>query len=206
MKSLTFALALAVLPAYGQTPPRRETPVLLYTNFEHDPPASVVDALHSELEAIMRPIGLEFEWRSLSGPRLKEAAAELVVVSFKGRCDAGRLGHAKPDVQALGITHMSDGVILPFSDIDCDAVRLFVQRELLRAPEAEHARTYGRAVARVVAHELYHVLAQTPRHGSNGLAKGLYRVQELLDPGLFFEESETFLLRACTHPALQVEK
>lgn len=205
MKVPIFALALAVLPAYGQTPPGRDIPVVLYADFERNPPAAVADAIHSELEAIMRPIGLEFEWRSLSAPRLKEASAELVVVSFKGRCDAGRLGHAKPAVHALGITHMSDGVILPFSDIDCDAVRLFVQRELLRTPQADHARTYGRAVARVLAHELYHVLAQTAHHGSNGLAKGLYRVQELLDPNVFFEESETFLLRACTHPALQVE-
>jgi hypothetical protein len=32
------------------------------------------------------------------------------------------------------VTHISDGVVLPFTDIDCEATRLFLQKSLLHSP------------------------------------------------------------------------
>ena len=75
---------------------------------------------------------------------------------------------------ALGWTHVSDGAILPFSEIDCDRIREFVQKELLYWKPAEREEVLGRAMARVVAHELYHIFANTPHHGSDGVAKAAY--------------------------------
>ena len=50
----------------------------------------------------------------------------------------------------------------------------------------ERNRRYGRALGRVVAHELYHILANTTDHSRHGLAKALLTVSELvLDPCRF---------------------
>jgi len=193
MKTLVVCLALGVLPAFGGS---RDVPIRLYTEFQHTPPDAVLDAIQEELANILGPLGLEFEWRSLALTQGNEVSTELAVIHFKGRCDTANLepldGHPGP----LGWTHMSDGEILPFSDIDCDGIRVFVQRELLGLPEPERPAAYGRAVARVLAHELYHIFARTTKHASWGIAKAAYSVQDLLAAKIQFEKKECDLLRA----------
>ena len=51
-------------------------------------------------------------------------------------------------------------------------------------------------LGRVVAHELYHIFAKTTRHGSWGIAKAAYTVDELLCPKFEFEKRESNMLRA----------
>ncbi len=207
MKALLLCLVLGALPGISQNrvPPVTVTvaashvplvPIALYTHFDHEIPEGVVEALHSEVESIMEPIGLNLEWRSLNGVRGNEVSVELAVLTFKGHCDVGGLvARNDPNPGALGWTHVSDGVILPFSDMDCDRIRNFVQRELLsvRTPDREEA--FGRALGRVVAHELYHIFANTSRHGSCGVGKSTYTVQELLAEDFQFEGRETNALR-----------
>ena len=96
---------------------------------------------------------------------------------------------------ALGWTHVSDGTILPFSDIECDRIRGFIQKDLLAVRPEEREDAYGRAVARVVAHELYHIFANTSHHGSCGVGKSAYTVQELLSDDFQFEAKESMALR-----------
>ena len=103
---------------------------------------------------------------------------------------------------ALGWTHVSDGAILPFSEIDCDRIRQFVQKELLYRKPAEREEIFGRAIARVVAHELYHIFANTHHHGSDGVAKAAYTVQELLSDDFVFEEAQGTALRSSVPPKI----
>ena len=196
MKALfVFCLVLGALPGLGGSRQTTVAPIALYTTFQHAPPAAVVLALHDELETIMRPLGLRFEWRSLSAVSGDAVAVELAVLSFKGRCDAGSLQPQRVASGALGWTHVSDGIILPFSDVDCDRIRAFVQKDLRAIGGGEREAVFGRAVARVVAHELYHIFANTSRHGSCGIGKAAYTVQELLAADFQFEPPESEALR-----------
>ncbi len=70
--------------------------------------------------------------------------------------------------------------ILPFSEVDCDGLRVFLQRGLLGLRAQDRALAYGRAVGRVLAHELYHIFADTKHHGSCGIAKEAFSSQDLL--------------------------
>jgi hypothetical protein len=148
---------------------------------------------------------MTFEWRSLDGVRGNELSVELAVLTFKGRCDiAGLSPHIVSNPGALGWTHVSDGAILPFSDVDCDRIRTFIQKELLsvRAPDREES--YGRALGRVVAHELYHIFTNTGKHGSCGVGKAAFTIQELLSDEFQFEERESLALRTSkAHSALE---
>jgi len=196
MNVLAFCLALGVLPAFGETLLGRVAPITLYSNFQNEPPQTIREAIHDELEQIMSPIGMQFEWRSLSGVRGSEVSVELAVVTFKGRCDTASLAARSAQLGALGWTHISDGSILPFSDVDCDRIRGFIQLALLALPREEREEAFGRAVGRVLAHELYHIFANTQKHGSSGVAKESYTVEDLMAPDFVFEEKQSRALRA----------
>jgi hypothetical protein len=196
-----MAATLPAVSAENQAPP-----VALYTSFLHSPSRAVEGILQDEVESIMAPMGMHFEWRSLASSRGTEVAAELAVITFKGRCDiAGLLPHSEAP-GALGWTHVSDGVILPFSDIDCDRIRTFVQRDLLLLKAEDREEAFGRAVGRVLAHELYHIFAHTAHHASEGVAKSSYTVQELLCDEFQFDEHETLALRSANGRSLAPEK
>jgi hypothetical protein len=198
MTAWMCGLALAGVPLLGgqaKVPLAPTAPIALYSGFEQAPPQAVETALHEELDSIMTPLGLRFEWRDLHGARLEKPAVELAVVSFKGRCDVSGLVRRAATPGPLGWTHISDGSILPFSDVDCGGIRAFLQSDLLEIPAAAREAAFGRALARVLAHELYHVFADTTRHGSFGIGKEAYSARDLLENGFRFENRESKALR-----------
>jgi hypothetical protein len=167
----------------------------LYAQFQQEPPEMVLASLQAELRTILEPLGMSFEWRDLDLSRGNEVSTELAIIHFKGDCDVKELAPVAVFPGPLGWTHITDGEILPFTDVSCDSIRLFVQRDLLRLPERDREAAFGRAVARVLAHELYHIFANTTKHGSWGIAKAAYSVDELLCPKLQFEKRESNVLR-----------
>jgi hypothetical protein len=181
MNVRAMALLLAALPAAGGTRVA-ELPVAFYTSFEQPASPAVVEAMRTELRSILAPSGMRFEWRTLDHVSGSEVSSELAVLTFKGRCDVEGLSFRSAAVGALGWTHVTDGVILPFADIDCDHLRLFLQRELIYLSAAEREVAFGRALARVVAHELYHIFVRTADHASDGICKSAFSMQELLAP------------------------
>ena len=174
-----------------QTPPA----ITVYTQFEHPYSTISIDTMREELRAIMSPLGLDFTWRDLSRSHGNEVSVELVVVTFKGTCemDDGRTARGKQELS--GWTHMSDGAILPFSDVDCDKIRRFISPEVRSMDRKDRDLTYGRAIGRVLAHELYHIFTNTTRHASWGVAKAFYTSKELASVQFQFQEKDTNALR-----------
>ena len=195
MKLIWFCLLAGVIPGCSETRVATFAPITLYTQFEQVPPVGVLEALRAEVESIMAPIGLRFQWRNLDKAGGHEVSAELAVVTFKGRCDAAGLSTRSRFEGALGWTHVSDGQILPFTDISCDRVRQFTQSGLLAFRSDDRAAKYGRALGRVLAHELYHIFANTMRHGSIGVAKESYSMQDLLADDFLFQAKESRMLQ-----------
>jgi hypothetical protein len=193
-KTVVLSLLLAALPAVGQER-RADPPIALYTSFQQPVPPMVLQVLRDELDGLMEPALLHLEWRSLNGVSGSEVASELAVVKFLGRCDVEGLEMRSGHPGALGWTHVSDGVILPFADVDCDRIRSFVQKELMFVHATEREEVFGRAVARVLAHELYHIFTQTAHHGSDGVGKSAFTVQELLSDDFQFHGKEAGMLK-----------
>lgn len=194
MKPLFLCLIVAGLPVFGGQPVS-VAPLAVFTSFEQQPPRAVVDAVQMEVKNIMQRTGLPIEWRSMGGPERSAPAVELAVVNFRGRCDLAGFAPAQVNSGALGWTHVSNGVILPFSEVDCAKVRGFLQHALVGVPRDLREQAYGRALGRVLAHELYHVLAGS-RHGSDGIAKPAYTVAELMADEFVFEDREVQTLRS----------
>ena len=204
MKAPFLWLVLAALPALGEHQEISLAPIVLYMQFQQPPPAAVADALKAEVDSIMRPSGLRFTWRELLAARGSDFSVALAVVTFKGRCDVTGLDPHTSYAGPLGWTEISNEVILPFAEVDCQSVRDFIQRQLLRMPAKSREAAYGRALGRVLAHELYHIFAKTTKHGSCGVGKSKFTVEELLSVSLQFEAGELLALRTSeTHTALE---
>ena len=152
---------------------------MVYVQFDQEPAAGVTGAARKELAAIATAASAGFEWYPLAESLGKEISPGAAVLTFRGRCDVRDLGRGTYS-GSLGRSARVDGVILPFPTVDCDAVRRYVQRDLLMLGELEREAAFGRALGRVAAHELYHVMGKTWAHAECGVGKATYTVRELL--------------------------
>ena len=198
MRKVLFCLVLAALPAVcasGVSVAAKIAPVTLYTDFQQAVPQAVMEALRDEVDSAMSPMGLRFDWHRLSEFRSETVSAAVTVAHFEGNCDVNGLVMRENQPGPLGWTEISNGRILPFMHVDCERVRTFLQTTLLGFRAQDRERAYGRALGRILAHELYHVFGDTPKHASRGVAKEEYSVADLLAPVFQFHEGQTRALR-----------
>jgi len=99
---------------------------------------------------------------------------------------------------------VSPDAVAPATHVDCERVRTFLQTALLVYRPQDRERAYGRALGRVLAHELYRVFGDAPKHVARGVAKESYTVEDLLAADFQFHERQTRALRGSkTLAALQ---
>jgi hypothetical protein len=162
-------------------------------------PAAPIEHMKRELSALMREAGFRVEWRSLdSEQRDSTDGPYLAVLELNGTCGIGPWAPnvaAEVRTSSLASTSVSDGHVLPFSKVNCAVVTRSVMPALLREAGAQRDFLYGRAMARVVAHELYHVLLKTPDHAHTGIARNCFTAEDLLTERFEFEGATLARLR-----------
>jgi hypothetical protein len=194
---IQFLLLFATIaPLEGEQQQFPSSPVALYTSFQHVMPGAAATSMRQELEYVTYPVGIKLSWRDYLSSKQYPAVARLAVVHFKGRCDAKDLTVFHQYPWKLGWTHTSDNQIIPYVDIFCDAIRAHIAAHLSTIPSGDRERVFGRAVGRVLAHELYHVFAETKKHGSSGLAKAHCVPQDLVSEEFHFGDKELRKLRS----------
>lgn len=144
-------------------------------------------AFRAETGRLMAMPGVEVVWRRLGGRGSEEVFDRVVVMRLRGRCDGGA---AAADGASLGMTHISEGRVLPFVEIDCGVVRGVAGR---RASEGE---ALGRALALVAAHELHHAIAGSVAHDEEGVAKASFSRADLTTARLAFSVAAMERMRA----------
>ena len=184
----------------GTHPDDTRIRVGLYADFQNETSAPVRSAIQDELAAILIPIGPTPDWRPLDGNRGNERWTSLAVVHFKGHCDLSDLSTYPPYPWIMGRTHVSDGEVIPFSEIYCNAIRAFLAPTLVSTEPNHRSFVFGRAIGRVLAHELYHILAKTKHHGSGGLGEAFYSSQELAADDFDFGDKEVQRIRLTLLP------
>jgi hypothetical protein len=165
-----------------------ENPLVVYLSGSTQPQRSL-DYMKLELGRLMRTAGYRVEWsdsRSFTD-------APLIVVKLRGTCEIGEGQAAKSG--PLASTSTVDGRILPFSSVDCDSLTQLLASQLASQPRARRDFLYGRAMARVLAHELYHVLLDTPGHSRDGVARAAFNIADLLGEHFEFEQTTLSRLR-----------
>ncbi len=191
---------LGALPAIAADPEPSALPVGVYAQFQHEPPQTVLDAVHQEVGSIMAPIGLRMIWPSLDR-NASESWPSLAVVRFKGSCDTVDLSVYRPYPFVLGQTDIVDGKVIPFCNIYCNAIRAMLASRLTSLEPDQRGAAFGRAVGRVLAHELYHALAKTKHHGSRGVGEPAYSADNLLMDEFRFDNGQVRKLQRTLLPS-----
>jgi len=180
-------LLLALVPAFlrGEEPARESIRLGLLVDTATSTPDSVLEAFREETERVLPIPGMQIDWRRSGGGTAMESFDRLIVVRLVGEC----FPHQDPavsDADPLGITHISDGRILPFVEADCTRIVRASQR-LRGRPFRLRAEELGRAIGRVIAHEVYHVLSGSSDHDDQGLSKPSLSAGDLFLFGIAFE-------------------
>jgi hypothetical protein len=150
----------------------------------------VLSAMSRELGSLMQPAGFRVVWRGVSDPPSSAGAEHLVMVELRGACTAQFSSVASAPLSSplpLASSSVADGKVLPFSWVDCTALNRFLAPVAANQSPAGQDTLYGRSMARLLAHEFYHILAQTDDHASAGIAKARFTTADLLADHFDFE-------------------
>jgi hypothetical protein len=167
--------------------------------------------MKSVIRDVYAETGLKFEWRNLNSFRTGETFPEVVVIKFRNECALRGclLGWREPaitrELKPLGYAATSDGRVLPFATVFCDRVLETITPAAVTLDLEERAKLVGRALGRVVAHELYHMLTRTTHHARKGILKPYHTRMDLVGDELEFEADQLELLRqhATEHEATE---
>ena len=194
--TITAALCSALAAGcFGQTTPE----LGLFLHFDSKPSPEFVSVMQTELGSILAPTELHLRWLiqepAQTGP--SQTWLRAVFIRFHGACSAppGSTVEALPDTDRITLaeTSVSEGTVLPYTDTDCDRLRAFLGERPEDIAGAEERLAV--AMARVIAHELYHVLLQTTEHSKGGIARAAHTPAALLGQSLRFESGELERIR-----------
>ncbi len=137
--------------------------------------------MKQEVETVLKPSGFRFDWRT----RAEAGAASfdnLVVVRFNGNCVAEPVGYLYDERGPLAFTHTTSGEVQPYSEVACDKVAAAVRSAMTGSDYANADRLLGRALGRVVAHEMIHMLAKSGAHAESGVGRAALSGKRLIAP------------------------
>jgi len=173
------------------------TALTIVLDFQGPHTADAVVEMKHELENVLKGTGLTIDWRT----RREGAEASfgnLVVVRFKGKCVLEPVPYLYDERGPLAFTYSTDGVVQPFSEVACDRV-VAAARSAMSGDDFAHADLLlGRALGRVVAHELVHMLSKSGAHGRQGVAEPALSGLKLIAPELHLSPAD--LQRIYTQP------
>jgi hypothetical protein len=156
-----------------------------------------VSEMQHEVAGILKDSGLKLNWRALDRTGATDAGdnENLVVVHFNGRCILEPVPILYDERGPLAFTHTSDGAVLPFSEVACDQVTASMRSAMFGGDYAQADQLLGRALGRVVAHELVHILTKSHDHGREGVGKAALSGTQLIEPRLPLSTSDLERLR-----------
>lgn len=153
--------------------------------------------MESEVQRILVPSGLQVEWHVLPEQVPGSDFRALAVVHIKGNCSVPSLpaaleGESFADApgEALASTQVTGGHVLPFTDLQCSRIGEYISPLLSGASQPAREQVLGRAMGRILAHELYHIFTGTQKHADGGIARSYHRRQELVERKFDFQQAE----------------
>ena len=139
-------------------------------------PPSLVNAMIRETERHWKFPALELHWHH-ADRSCKTPDNRLLIVHMVGECTLFRPEPAMVE-RPLGHTHVSDNKVLPFIDVNCQAVAASVARRQ-QLGVFLNEDSYARALAAVLTHEMVHALTESRGHDTAGVMRPKLSPQEL---------------------------
>lgn len=180
-------LFLAAMPfANGADVPKGDDQVLVLFQLQYPVPEDYWSEVTKELKKeLPKDFWDRTSWVQVNPQKSVSYAGhpEVLNVSFSGRC-----GTVQQDTRVvpgpLGWVLDVDGEIQPFIHISCERIADSVSLLLLSQPRTTERQLLARATGRVMAHEILHVLKQSPAHAHSGVLKSALAPEELTEDSL----------------------
>jgi hypothetical protein len=161
-----------------------------------------VQEMKREAEEIFKTAGVHLNWRARNEVG-SNSYENLVVVHFKGKCMLEPVPMLYDERGPFAFAYNSDGDVLPFSEVECDRVTASVHSAMWGDDFARPDYVMGRALGRVLAHELVHILTKSAMHGSEGVTQAALSGRELIGAPLRLSRTDVERLRSVfSAPAL----
>ena len=194
-----FARLLAIIiclwvadPRIGRAEPasKPDREVVVYLKTHPGQRSQPTEEMRREADALMAAAGYAISWRDLGESARDAADSFLAVIELRGTCHAPQ--PAAPvdplaEDASLASTAVADGKVLPYSQLECENLTKLLAPSLAKETAEKRDYLYGRAMGRLVAHELFHVLIGTRDHDSAGIAKRAFSAHEILADHFEFE-------------------
>lgn len=183
-------LCVSSLPVLAKNGPSESGELSVYLRGDFGSSPALRSAFTAEVNRLMGSLGYHVNWpyHAINVP------GTLVVVTAEGSCSPNTDESASPENKPLASTQDSNGHVLPFVWIKCEDLNALLAPGLRGHPAAQDAK-YGRALARVLAHEFFHILAQTPHHAESGIAQSAVSQRNLLGISFDFDEETRAIVR-----------
>jgi hypothetical protein len=196
----TLVWVMSVAPCFGSPEPvgpaMRE--VVVYLKSAEAQPTRALEAMKREASGLMEPGGYRVTWRDLPESAADAVEAAVVIVELRGACQAPKHAEALPPLIApasLASTAVANGEVLPFSWLECGTLSRMLAPEIAKHDSGQDSR-FGRAMGRLLAHELFHVLTNTTHHANEGVGKPYFSAKDVLAERFEFETETLVQLRA----------
>jgi hypothetical protein len=178
---LNCAIVMAAIACVAVAAPPGAVTIVL--DFQGPHSDRSIAEMKLEFEGIMQESRVAFDFRTKAQAE-QESFANLVVVRFKGKCILEPVGYLYDERGPLAFTFTTNGEVRPYSEVACDKVTASVRSAMWGGDFSHADLLLGRALARVMAHEVVHILSKSGDHARTGIAKPALSGRQLIAPVL----------------------
>jgi hypothetical protein len=139
--------------------------------------------MERESGSILKSAGMKLDWR-LRDQTNGQAYPDLVVMTFNGACKFDAPTRVFDEQGPLASTKTTDHLIQSFGQVDCDHVISTARSAMAGLDFSQADVLVGRALGRVVVHEIVHMLTKSAEHGRNGVFEASLSGRQLIAPTL----------------------
>jgi hypothetical protein len=191
---MSMSLALPAMAARLESARGAEPDATVVLNFKGTYSPAAIAEMQRESAHILQAAGIRLGWTTRA-----EAAgrsfADLVVLNFSGACMFQPAPPRYDETGPYASTITTNGVVQPFGTVDCDHVANSA-RGAMTGVDFNHAdQLVGRALGRVVAHELVHMLSRSEQHGHEGVETAGLTAKQLIGSSLPLSREDADRLR-----------
>jgi hypothetical protein len=164
-----FLACVVAMPLAAQTnKPSPDLTVIL--DFKGPRSQASLKEMEREAGRILKSSGFRLGW-GLLGQDPAATYNDLVVFTFRGACEFVPAPPRNDELGPYALTRMTDGEVLPFGEVDCDRVVGAVRSAMSGSDYARGDELVGRAMGRVLAHELVHMVTKSVEHAHEGVQR-----------------------------------
>lgn len=189
-----YVVCVAWLAVAGMLP--AQDPVVVLLQFDQKPNLPVVNSLHEELESLFEGAGIRLDLRHIETRPLRRKSERAAVVHFsKGCAPPVAIRRREAEVKALAHVHQAGKRVLDLVEVNCRNVSEYISTAITTSDLGRLDMLYGRALARVVSHELLHWMLNERNHTKSRLFCPHVQAHDLIAEGVTLEHGEIARLR-----------